>query len=296
MDQLGRYACPHCSFEYQDKAAALSGNSISLGKTGTKTVELTLLVGPEWMKGSPGKSADGLDYGGSAHDDEQTTRRWNEERSKCLTLLEIRGQLPEEITTANGILRLSEEGGGNIPKRSHFICRQETCGLAQDVLASVKRSGKPGPIASYAIQGYCPECDKKGDILGGKFFDAPSARTINAAFREWKLRSEGDLSSFWPRTPILVGDEIGNHDVNGHMYRYWWNLFNARQLLVHSLILKSLSESTSYSRDVTDALLGVFQQYLRNQNMFCFWNPQRALEPMFSDNHLGATRLAATLA
>jgi len=32
-------------------------------------------------------------------------------------------------------------------------------------------------------------------------------------------------------------------------------------------------------------MLGAFQQYLRNQNMFCFWNIQRALEPMFSNNN-----------
>src|SRR5207248_2859941 len=57
------------------------------------------------------------------------------------------------------------------------------------------------------------------------------------------------------------------------------------QLLIHCLLLQSISNSgaSSYAREF---VLGAFQQYLRNQNMFCIWNLQRDTpEPMFSNNY-----------
>jgi SAM-dependent methyltransferase len=62
-------------------------------------------------------------------------------------------------------------------------------------------------------------------------------------------------------------------------------MFNPRQLFVHSLLLKAIVTNGRASALTKLAILGVFQQYLRNNNLFCFWNIQRALEPMFSNNN-----------
>jgi putative DNA methylase len=62
-------------------------------------------------------------------------------------------------------------------------------------------------------------------------------------------------------------------------------MFNPRQLLVHSQLLKAISEADAFSWSAREIVLGAFQQYLRNQNMFAFWNMQRALEPHFSNNN-----------
>ena len=70
-------------------------------------------------------------------------------------------------------------------------------------------------------------------------------------------------------------------------YDAFWKMFNARQLLVHAQLLRAiLNQRKRREIGVIDALLGVFQQYLRNQSTFCFWNPQRdTLEPQFSNNN-----------
>ena len=50
MDGQGRYECPHCHRQFQDEAAATNGKSASIGKPENKTIELTLLVHPEWLR------------------------------------------------------------------------------------------------------------------------------------------------------------------------------------------------------------------------------------------------------
>src|SRR5260370_33755155 len=80
--------CPHCGHRHQRSA---------LGKpTKKKKVALTLLVHPEWLRGSPRTAPDGRPYGGTAQDRAAATALWNEERASHLRLLEVRGELPEE--------------------------------------------------------------------------------------------------------------------------------------------------------------------------------------------------------
>jgi hypothetical protein len=78
-----------------------------------------------------------------------------------------------------------------------------------------------------------------------------------------------------------------NGGVNvGWGYTHWWKMFNPRQLLVHTQLLRAITEAPEdkWPLDVREQALGALQQYLRNQNMFVFWNPQRDTpEPMFSN-------------
>jgi len=63
-------------------------------------------------------------------------------------------------------------------------------------------------------------------------------------------------------------------------------MFNPRQLLVHSTLLKTVVHLNDFSWISREFVLCAFQQYLRNQNMFCIWNMQRdTSEPMFSNNN-----------
>lgn len=69
-------------------------------------------------------------------------------------------------------------------------------------------------------------------------------------------------------------------------YDCWWKMFNPRQLLVHTQLLRAIANGSdeAWPLDVREQALGAFQQYLRNHNMFVFWNPQRDTpEPMFSN-------------
>ena len=66
---------------------------------------------------------------------------------------------------------------------------------------------------------------------------------------------------------------IANGDIReGHGFTHWWTMFNPRQLLVHTQLLRAIVTVGEHSWDTREVVLSVFQQYLRNQNMFCFWN------------------------
>ena len=211
---------------------------------------------------------------------------WNTERGESLRLIEVRGKLPEQVICPDtGEVFYTNHQGGTVPKRSAFTCKEATCGQDQDLLVSVKQSRKSAPFAAYAIQGYCPQCDQDRALMFGRFFALPFVGSLNAAFRDWEHRKDGELGRYWPSSRIPVGAEIGDHDVNGHRFTHWWTMFNPRQLLVHSQLLKAITTADNVDWSIRELLLGVFQQYLRNQNLFCFWNTQRALEPLFSDNH-----------
>lgn len=274
LDRKKGVVCPHCSHTAM----------VNLGKGKNKKVELSLLVHPQWLAGSPKQDSKGQAYGGSAQDAAASSALWNQERAEKIRLLEVRGTLPDEVTCPETKVTFKSDVG-TVPKRSNYACA--ACGTVQDVLATVKASGKTGPMAAYAIQGYAPKRDAAGKPYSGRFFaahDAANAQKYDAAFAEWEARKEADLKDYWPRSAIPIGAEIGPHDVEGHHHSHWWTMFNPRQLLVHAELLKAIANVGTYDWKVREYVLGAFQQYLRNQCMFSFWNSQRDTpEPAFAD-------------
>jgi adenine-specific DNA methylase len=275
LDAKGRVICPSCGHS----------SMVKLGKGKNKKVDLSLLVHPDWLAGSPKADPRGVPFGGSPHDDAASTKLWDEERASKIRLLEVRGDLPEEVTCPEtGLTFRTGSDGGTVPKRSHFECA--SCGTVQDLLDSARQFGKAAPLAGYAIQGYAPKADQSGRPYSGRFFapfDTRIANQFDAAATEWEVRRDDDLAAYWPRSTIPIGAEIGPHDVEGHHFTHWWTMFNPRQLMVHALLLKSIVNAGTYSWTTREYVLAAFQQYLRNQNMFCFWNPQRDTpEPHYS--------------
>ena len=277
LDPKGRVICPHCGH----------AEMVKLDKGKNKKVELSLLVHPEWLAGSPKGAPNGEEYGGSPHDDAASTALWDAVRASKIRLLEVRGTLPDEVTCPQTHVTFrTDSAGGTVPKRSHFQCA--SCGTVQDLLESARRFGKAAPLAGYSIQGYAPKADASGRPYSGRFFspfDVRVARQFDAAASEWQVRKDTDLSGYWPRSAIPIGAEIGPHDVEGHHFTHWWTMFNPRQLMVHSLLLKSIMTAGAYQPRTREYVLGAFQQYLRNQNMFCFWNAGAdKMEPHYSRN------------
>ena len=289
MDGDGRYKCPHCGYAHQEQAAAMNGESVIIGKGKNKSVELTLLIHPDWLKGAPGTAKDGTPFGGSVTDTAVATAAWTAERDKTLKLIEVRGMLPEQVTCPdNGELFFTDHRGGNVPKKANFVCRQATCGKHQVLLQSIKLTEKNGPTAMYAIQGYCSTCDTEGKPYGGRFFSVSfDSKKYAVASQEWDTRSKSDLKEFWPRTEIPFGSRTHVKDpLPKHGFTHWWMLFNSRQLLVHALLLKSIVECKSVSNTAKELALSAFQQYLRNQNMFCIWDKgYDKLVPMLSNSN-----------
>lgn len=281
-DSNGGVTCPHCG--RHEKFPRLAGK----GKN--KKIELSLLVHPDWLKGAPKHDAEGREHGGSATDTPEATARWNRERARTLRLVEVRGTLPEEVTyPETGAKFRTDRQGGTVPKKSNFACQAPTCGKVQDVLTSIRETSKTGPVAAYAIQGFCPSCDNEGAIYGGRFF-APMKDTsaFDAANSEWDERKDGDLAQLWPRSELPYGfmTHMNNGGIPNHGYTHWWKMFNSRQLLGHAQLLRAIVDNKERRWETREYALGAFQQYLRNQTMFCIWNPQRDTpEPMFSNSN-----------
>lgn len=277
LEGAGHVSCPHCKVLFLPAG---------LGKGTNKKVELSLLVHSEWLAGCPATLTDGTVLGGSATDTPEATEAWLRERARTLRLLEVRGALPEEVRCPEtGVVFSSSVG--TIPKRATFAC--SSCGSAQAVLDAIKSSARSGPMAPYAIHGYCPVCNQDGKPYRGRFFGIPQVSALCGALYEWEERKNLDLADLWPRSELPYG--FMTHVLQGglpnHGFTHWWTMFNPTQLLVLTQLLGKIKAYTSLGKqELSETLLGAFQQYLRNQNLFCFWNLQGdKLEPHFSNNN-----------
>ena len=305
-------------------------------RNGKKPVYCTLLIDPEWLKGSPGTTADGAESGGFIDAPVAATAAWYHERLKNLRLIEVRGiagdvpvdnadagttpgsteeeaedtesektWVPPTITLKDG--RSIDTTRGTVPKRSTFTC--QSCGQQSDLLDAVKSftdrtrletadstAQRSLPVTVYAIQCFDPQRESDGHPYGGRYFKTPSEADIDrmiAAEREWNDRKDADLTDCWPRS--ILPHTWMTHHLNGGIpnwgYTHWYKFFNPRQLITHSLILRSITK-TSAAPELQEFILGAFQQYLRNQNMMCFWNyGADKMEPFFSQAHFHPKQL-----
>ena len=252
-----------------------------------KPVQMYLLIHPEWLKGASGFDGE-REYGGWAGAPAEATADWFTKRLENLRVVEVRGaSLPDEVVLADGTV--IETGLGTVPQKSTFQC--SNCGRILDISTSEREAKHHAPVAVYALQCHCPQCDAEGYTYGGRYFKAPDAYDIfrlNGAEEEWRLRAEEDLTEYWPRSvlPYAWETHVQKGNLTSRGYTHWWKMFNSRQLLAHSLLLKAITEAPedSWPLDVREQVLGAFQQYLRNQNMFSFWNHTAdKLEPMMSN-------------
>jgi adenine-specific DNA methylase len=286
-------------------------------------VYMYLLIHPSWLAGAP-CSDDGEEFGGYVGAEPEITARWFERRLDDMQLVEVRGRikladeevleedeeellegddsgeeedseaadrkkygLPREIELVDGTRVQTQVA--TVPQQSYFTCQE--CGKKQDILESVKLTKHTAPVAAYALQCHCPQCEAEGYSYNGRYFKAIEPGDVNClilAEQEWVERSETDLSNYWPHSELQPA--YMTHKLNGGIpnwgYTHWWKMFNTRQLLVHTQLLKAIAEALEdfWPLDVKEQALGALQQYLRNQNMFAFWNQAAdKMEPMFSN-------------
>ena len=287
MDEAGKYQCPHCEKSGTDELGKTDGKSGALGKAKNKKINLSLLIHPDWLAGSSGKNQKGQWLGGSVLDTPDATAEWNNERAKNLRLVEFRGSLPKRLDVPGRTeVFETDSKGGTIPAQKQFQCQNSTCGTAQDILVSVQNSERSPSFAAYAVQGYCPCCDEQKIPYGGRFFALPNVELLNAYNFEFEARKD-ELSDFIPDEDIPEGYMTPvQNDLPGHGFTHWWMLFNHRQLLVMSQLLRALLNAGEAEQATRVMVLGAFQQYLRNNNLFCIWNTVAdKMEPMFSNNN-----------
>ena len=305
MSAEGDFACPHCGYLTRDARAFADGKSPEMGKARGKKIDLTLLVHPDWLFGCPKQDERGLEYGGSATDSAEATSRWSSARAAKIRLLEVRGLVPVEKVSKNGERKtqlvvppevvcpttketiFTDERGGTVAKAGHFQCQAATCGTVQPNSEAFAKSGKTAPVANLMIQGYSSKRDTAGQPYGGRFFKAASDSTASdAACAEWEARKDTDLRDYWPRVEIPFGHMTHQRQpLPDHGYTHWWKMFSPRQLLVNSLLLKTISEANT-SDEAKLFVLGFFQNFLRNENLFCFWHESHDhFAPHLSNNN-----------
>lgn len=291
-----------------------------------RPVYMYLLIHPDWLDGERGFDDD-KELGGYAGASADATIRWYERRLKGLRVIEVRGRikladeeaaeiaedeetsdedvgepsdeetgdagdrkkygLPREIVLSDGT-RI-ETRIGTVPQQSHFTCRK--CGREQDLLDAVRPTVHTAPVAPYALQCHCLECQADGYNYSGRYFKAPDAYDIGRlarSEREWSERSEQDLADYWPRAELWPA--YMTHRLNGGIpnwgYTHWWKMFNPRQLLIHTQLLRAIADASEerWPLDVREQALGAWQEYSRHQSMFCFWDIQQdCLAPMLAN-------------
>lgn len=252
-----------------------------------KAVQMHLLLHSDWLKGTPCCDKKEQQLSGLPGATLESTAKWYMRRGENMRLVEVRGvPLPELILLSDGSEIHTKKG--TVPRDAHFTCA--SCGRENNTLESIKHTENIAPHAVYALQCHCPQCENENYTYGGRYFTAPDiydVRRLITSNKEWCERKNRDLYGYWPTQKIDYSHMT--HERNplpDHGYRFWHDFFNSRQLLVHTLLLKALMDmpEDSCSLDVREQVLGAFQQYLRNQNMFAFWNiGADKMEPMFSN-------------
>lgn len=173
----------------------------------------------------------------------------------------------------NELERLPEEGyspsckecgaqlslDGNAAK-GKFICRH--CGHEGRYLGGPPREHPP-KHRMYALEYFCPAC---GSHHRGRYFKAPDARDLERYDQAGeRLNARPELTALIPDDLIPEGDETKRLHRWG--YRRYRDMFNQRQLLALTTLLQSILKQPQ--GPVQDALLTVFSDILRYQNMLC---------------------------
>ena len=140
------------------------------------------------------------------------------------------------------------------------------------------------------MQCYSPVRSEQSVAYNGRYFKAETdsdVRRQNAALREWEARKDTDLNGYWPKSEIPFGHMTHQRQpLPQHGFTHWHTMFNPGQLLVHSLILKAIDSAHGFKDSTLEIALGAFQQYLRYNNMFVFFQAHRdCLAPHFSNNN-----------
>lgn len=254
-----------------------------------KKVQMYLLIHPKWLQGASGFNGED-ELGGWAGAPAKATAEWFKNRITNLSIVELRSKsLPEMFTIADGtIIKTSQ---GTVPRQSHFTCA--SCGREGNFLESVRPTCHTAPVAAYTLQCHCPQCEIEGYTYGGRYFkalDSEDIKRLIATENEWISRSRYDLEDYWPKAELWVS--YMTHKLNGGIanwgYTHWWKMFNSRQLLLHTQILKVITEAPEYKwpLDICEQALGAFQQYLNFQNTFCHWNIKRdCIAQLYSTNN-----------
>ena len=210
----------------------------------------------------------------------------------CYSVWQYRGTLPEDVACPVCSKNYAPKKG-NVEKGS-FVC--PSCGTKDKVISSIRKLPQDQllPTKLYAIEGYCAECagdveelDMHGEFTKGKKTITHLCNINNSRGKFFKKITPADLKKYqeaekrweeekdklpYPKGEIPVGEKTKSGLI-AHHYRFWHQMFNPRQLLCLSTLLKAISEEED--QVLKEMLLSGFYNLLNNMSDFCTYIWQR---------------------
>jgi len=123
-------------------------------------------------------------------------------------------------------------------------------------------------------------CIKYIDKNGNKYYTAPTAGDLAREQKVLTLLSERfsdwQEKGYVPNSRIEEGDKT-NELIRTRGWKYWHQLFNPRQLLVHGLFMLKISEIATTNDELVMGLLGI-NKFLNFNAKLSRWNPDGANE------------------
>ncbi len=202
----------------------------------------------------------------------------------CYSVWQYRGTLPDEVSCP-ACKKHYNPNKGNIPSKGEFIC--SACGTKDKIINSVRKLPQVQllPTRLYSIEGYCSLCAGKdkgllGEVLkkngvshscninknNGKFFkkiNPSDHKRYQDAERRWS-KEKDNLP--YPKSKVPLGEKTKSGLI-AHHFIYWHQMFNPRQLLCLSTLLKAIDEEED--QVLKEMMLSAFYSALESNNMFC---------------------------
>lgn len=232
----------------------------------------------------------------------------------CEEVWQYRGELGEDSTVECPTCKYHyNPSEGNLPAKGKFICRGTCNGNVDSIITAIRRLPKDQLLTAhpYAIEGYCEQCrgkSKNGNVAKEQFFEIEaedeneSENTNNVSSilvknngKFFKRFSSQDLAKFqkakdtwknekvnlpYPKSEVPIGEKTKSGLI-AHHYNYWYQMFNERQLLALTTLLKVIEEEED--QVLKEMLLTAFSNSLNDNNMFCrFAQPRNHLVGVFA--------------
>jgi putative DNA methylase len=165
--------------------------------------------------------------------------------------------------------------GEGYTNRGYYTC--PACGQRERVLDAARRKEGPPEAEMFAVEYYCPTCEREGyDRRGYKPADAEDRALFTEAKAELERRKD-ELP--FPRQKIPTEGRSDPRPVN-YGYEYWHQMFNERQLLCLGMLLDAILRFPN--TNIRELLVMTFSDAVNANNLFCKYEVgYQKLAPLF---------------
>lgn len=189
--------------------------------------------------------------------------KYNTYCPECESITYTKNDGPESECNDCGNLFSHKEG--NVTRGGYYNCSE--CGQKASITDAIEEQNGYD-IQLYAVEYYCETCDNKGlnknSYKAYKKAGQEDKQLFEDAKSEWKTRT--DLHQYVPSEEIPVGHMTSERNpVFDHGYQEWTDMYNERQLLSLSKIVKSIDSISS--SNLQEILLIALSNSLSTNNM-----------------------------